>query len=89
MVESKKMNLYLISQTEVTGYDTYSDAVVAAKSAKRASAIHPRGNNEGWKEDVAPSWCSSPMLVKVEYLGKACKAQSRKEGVICASFRSG
>jgi hypothetical protein len=37
------MNLYLISQDKVDGYDTYSDAVVSAKSAIDARKIHPCG----------------------------------------------
>ena len=35
------MNLYLISQDENIGYDTYDSAVVAAKSEKDARTIHP------------------------------------------------
>ena len=37
------MNLYKISQSINTGYDTFSSAVVAATTLERARNIHPRG----------------------------------------------
>lgn len=36
------MNLYLISQTERKGYDTYDSAVVAAQTPEEARLTHPR-----------------------------------------------
>ena len=36
------MNLYHISQTACNGYDTFSDAVVAAPTEEIARTIHPR-----------------------------------------------
>lgn len=38
------MNLYLISQNDNRGYDTYDSAVVAAESEAQARAIHPNGS---------------------------------------------
>ena len=35
------MNLYLISQDIVGGYDTYDSAIVAAKTTEDAKTIHP------------------------------------------------
>lgn len=35
------MNLYLISQTENIGYDTYDSAVVCAESEEEAKNIYP------------------------------------------------
>jgi len=35
------MNLYLITQSQNEGYDTYDSAVVAAKSPEDAKNIHP------------------------------------------------
>ena len=75
------MNLYLISQTENNDYDTYSDAVVAAKSAKTAKQIHPSGR---WSSST---WCGSPKGVTAVLIGKAKKGT--KEGIICASFHAG
>lgn len=43
--------IFLISQNVVTGYDTYSDAVVVAESAEVARRMHP---NEG--TDRAVDW---------------------------------
>ena len=37
------MKLWKISQQKATGYDTYSDAVVAAQSADDARKMHPGG----------------------------------------------
>lgn len=77
------MNLYHISQDQVTGYDTYSDAVVAANTAKEARAIHP-STYDNW--DIG-SWATSPAHVETELLGVA-KAGTQP-GVICASFHAG
>jgi hypothetical protein len=41
------MNLYLISQDQNNGYDTYSDAVVAAENETRARFTYP-SNNKTW-----------------------------------------
>ncbi len=41
------MKLWLISQTETTGYDVYDSAVVAAESADEAQRLHP-GEYENW-----------------------------------------
>lgn len=37
------MNLYLISQSQWTGYDTFDSAVVVAESEDAARDMHPRG----------------------------------------------
>lgn len=45
------MNLYLISQTERSGYDTFDSAVVCAPSESEAVLIHPRSwENLLWSE---------------------------------------
>ena len=36
-----KLKIYKISQNIVTGYDTYSDAVVCAENEEEARKIHP------------------------------------------------
>lgn len=79
------MKLYRISQTQVEGYDTYSDAIVAAPSMSMARCIHPAGlHPSNWK---LGSWCGSTAQVKVEYLGVA--KSGTKLGVICASYHAG
>jgi hypothetical protein len=89
------MNIYLISQNENNGYDTYSDAVVAALNPKNARNMNPAGENfKGnifmTKEDWAyrwSEWASKPENVTVKLIGVAKKGI--KEGVICASFHAG
>lgn len=80
------MNLYLISQSENNGYDTYDSAVVVAENEEDARNIHPSGKNENWGY-VFDSWCSSPNKVKVEYIGKP-KTGTLK-GILLASFNAG
>jgi hypothetical protein len=85
------MNLYLLTQTEVRGYDTYDSCVVAAPDPATASAIHPSGKLPGdphhydaWDRD---DWVSSPASVTVTLIGTA--ALGTPIGVICASFNAG
>lgn len=42
------MNLYRVSQSVNSGYDTYSDAVVAAPSEEAAKKMHPQDGSEVW-----------------------------------------
>ena len=81
------MNLYLISQTDNTGYDTYDSAVVCASSAEEARFIHPARWMTGawWEEEEDDCW-AKPHRVSVLLIGKAHDA---KPGVICASFNAG
>lgn len=79
------MRLWLISQTETTGYDVYDSAVVAAESADEAQRLHP-GEYDDWDTTYA-SWATKPENVKVELIGEA--APEVKEGVVCASFNAG
>ena len=81
------MNLYLISQTEITHYDTFSDAVVAAETEEEARTIHPDGNQRLPFEDSYPTWTKDPSKVKIKLIGKA--VDGAPVGVICASFNAG
>lgn len=76
------MNLYLISQDQVTGNDTFDSAVVVAASEDDARQIHPYFLK--WDSDV---WCTGPEHVEVKYLGAA--DHHLKRGVICASLNAG
>ena len=92
------MNLYLLTQDENNGYDTYDSCVVAADSPKDAVLIHPNdevfGSDpmskfEGWAKGTRRSydtWCSSPEQVKVKLVGVAAEGIT---GVVCASFNAG
>lgn len=93
------MNLYLISQDEVTGWDIYKSAVVAALSEDDARNVHPSGSvthiaggvwMNGYSEyepflgDDWPMYCDIA-CIKVEFLGRTIK----ERGVILASFIEG
>lgn len=69
------MKLFLISQDENNGYDTCDSAVVCAKNIEGARNTAP---------GKAESWCSSPDLVTVVYLGEA--DGEIPPGVVLASF---
>ena len=79
------MNLYLISQTVRTGYDTYDAAVVAADTIEQAANIHPSGDDIS--TDGSYTWPDTPNDVEVKLVGVA--ADGIKAGVICASFNAG
>ena len=86
------MNLYLLSQNEYQGYDTYDAIVVAAESEEYAREIHPYTgsymftNEQMWS---CNSWVryEDRGKVKVTLLGKAVKGT--ESGVILASFNAG
>jgi hypothetical protein len=77
------MNLYLLSQTENRGYDTFDSCVVCAPNEEQAKTIHPRGDlnyvsGRGW---------ASPDNVTATLIGVA--DPSVKAGVVIASFNAG
>lgn len=77
-----RLKLWLISQEENTGWDTFDSAVVAAKTEKEARLINPDGE---WSTYSA--WCSSPDKVHVEYLGIA--TEGVEPGIVLSSFNAG
>ena len=84
------MNLYLLEQDYVSGYDTYDNCVVCAKDEKDARNIHPSEyvthiENKVWMgtrddnttyENNSYDWVSYEDIDKIEvtYLGRACKS---------------
>lgn len=96
------MNLYLISQTINSGYDTYDSAVVIAENEEAARRVCP---SESYKwsdqeESFMVEYCDGTIKreypnfwvkyindVDVEYIGKA--KEGAKPGVILASFNAG
>lgn len=88
MIPERPMNLYLLTQTKVTGCDTYDSAVVAAGSLEEARGIHPAGPN-GWVNDYKffPAWPPSQEDVSVLQIGTAL--DGTKAGVILASYNEG
>lgn len=73
------MMIYLVSQTQVDGYDTYDSVVVIAACEYDARRMNPGG----WGD----CWCRSPDDVNVELLGFA--APGSKPGIVLASFNAG
>lgn len=93
-----QVNLYLISQEDVRGYDTFDSAVVAAESEEQARTIHPQYNEWAGEEvsfipkpeaDVLlyDTWTNDPTQVSVKLLGTALPGT--KVSVICSSFNAG
>jgi hypothetical protein len=78
------MKLYLLSQDENSGYDTYDSCVVAAKSP--AEAIHINPSWCGWGSQ-SHTWAKSPDKVNCEELGTA--KRGTKPGLIISSFNAG
>ena len=77
------MNLYLISQTENSNYDTFDSAVVAAPDEAAARSINP-GGPARWGDRC---WCASPEAVTVRWIGVAADGIEPK--VLLASFNAG
>ena len=85
------MNLYLISQDENSGYDTYDSAVVVAPDAEAALHCNPGGGTLDWEaRDTVKRWTAwayNREAVKVSLIGVA--AEGVAPGVVCASFNAG
>ncbi len=85
--------IYHISQEDNTGYDTYSDAVVVAKSEEQAKNIHPDGVNRlsdaNYKLDRWHDWCNKIENIKCVLLGPLTGNDFEEYDVICASFHAG
>lgn len=75
------MNLYLLSQHQCNGHDTFDSLVVSAKDEESARNIKP--SSRDWGCD----WAYSPSVVTVELIGKAIKGTT--EGVVLSSFNAG
>ena len=77
------MTIWLISQTEKRGYDTYDSAVVAAESEDAARQINPDGE---WESEWT-AWATSPANVTAKLIGVA--EPGIEPGVILSSFNAG
>ena len=85
------MKLYLITQDEAHGWDTFDSAVVIAESEEAARATHPYGDIfPDWPKSFNPYWASDPKNVAVRYLGEFT-GEPLDDGVnvVCASFNAG
>ena len=83
------MKLWLISQTVNNGWDTYSDAVVAAETEEDARCIHPAGPPYTVtieEEECYGCWAEFDDIA-ARHIGDA--VEGTEAGVICASYHSG
>jgi len=84
------MNLYLVSQSTNTGWDTYDSFVCRAPNEEVARNMSPsEGDPINWSDEDSLSftWCRKVSDVEVVFLGKA--VDNTKQGVVCASFYAG
>lgn len=81
------MNLYLLSQSSETGYDTYDSCVVAAMTSRQAKTFHPGGYLTKEMSSNSGTWPSDVKKITAEKIGVA--DPSLKPGVIIASFNAG
>lgn len=81
------MNLYLISQSEKNGYDTYDSAVVAAETTEEARLIRAGGDKWPSEGDQNWDWAETPDQVTVKLLGQA--VADTPAGVVLASYNAG
>ena len=80
------MNLYLLTQLRVLGYDTYDSVIVCAKNPKEAKQFHPDGNTLP-SSSYSKSWVDDPDQVDCKLIGEA--ARGVPPGVVLASFNAG
>jgi hypothetical protein len=83
------MKLWLISQTENDGYDTYDSAVVAAETETEATRIAPGAYAEPWPQwenETYSPWASTADKVTAKLIGEAAEGVT---GIVCASFNAG
>ena len=95
------MKLWLISQSENNGYDTYDSAVVAAETEEEARVMYPGDPCYKWKWSGSKwqyhgpdgqvfnmqgySWVD-PVVVDVQFLADGYQGPA---GTVCASFNAG
>lgn len=80
------MNLYLIEQDDVGGWDTYDAAVVCAESEDQARLIHPGGGKIS--DPMTSTWTRDPHKVTVTLIGFA-DDKIHTGVVLCSSFNAG
>lgn len=81
------MNLYLLTQDENTGYDTFDSCIVAAETEEDARNISPSWNGKFKEGATYYDWASSPENVRAKLIGIA--TDGTHSGVILASFNAG
>lgn len=82
------MKIYLLTQNQNTGYDTYDSIIVMAESEEDAKTIGP--NNDVFppvKKDFYSAWADTIDGITCEEIGIAKEGETR--GVVLASFNAG
>jgi hypothetical protein len=86
-----RLKLYLLTQNDNNGYDTYDSCVVCAKDEKEAKTISPEGGifveTAGKKSSWRTAWALRASSITCEEIGTANSDQ--KKGVILSSFNAG
>ncbi len=77
------MNLYLLTQKENNGYDTYDSIIVSANSIDEAKLVLPDSDYSRWGDST---WATGPENVTAALIGIAIKDISE---VHLASFNAG
>lgn len=81
------MKLYLLSQTERNGYDTFDSCIVCAENENDAKQISPMEGCKTFDEYKYHHWASCAENVKCVQIGIA--NEWTKAGLILASFNAG
>jgi hypothetical protein len=89
---STDLYVWLVSQDEVTGYDTFDSFVCIAASEEEARDTNPWANASPIDWDDRPKtyygdWATRRDAVKVKLLGVAIHGST--PGIVCASFNAG
>jgi regulator of replication initiation timing len=93
LAKAATVKLWLISQKENDGYDTFDSAVVAAETEEDAKQIHPASydslisSDQHW-QDWWSCWAKTPDEVSARCIGDAVEGIAAGE-IICASFNAG
>lgn len=92
------MKLWLLTQKENSGYDTYDSCVVVAENARIAKFFDPNGHDwrkradkfNNWSGNrFGSTWASRPAFVQAKCIGEADKRYMKSGTVIIASFNAG
>lgn len=80
--------LWLITQNDNRGYDTFDGAVVVAATEEEARSIHPSGDEERWRWPYSRVWADRPENVECQRLGLA-NPKLEAGTIVLASFNAG
>jgi hypothetical protein len=86
-----RLKLYLLTQNDNNGYDTYDSCIVCAKNEDEAKTISPEGGifveTTGKRSSWHTAWAKRASSITCEEIGTA--NENQKKGVILSSFNAG